>query len=431
MTELEKKALAEKIGSEAATVVEQTAQQLKSEIELKFSSIIEKSKATEEETKAYKALVEAANEKVEAVLKAQGVEIAALKMQGNKSSGVSLEGFFEKQKDAIKSMISQKQGMKTFVLKAGENGGLIVGEKDMSSENPLQIKAADVHNVTGLDSNVISSSVTGAGLLGGNGAMINTITRSTPFILDYLNVGQTTSRFFPWFDETPKEGAFAIVDECQIKPLVEYNFEFKTANYKKAAGRAIFSEEFERDYPQLVSKIKELMQIDLRNDMSSSLMTDLLAFASPYANLPLNGAIDQADDYMAIGAAVAQLQSLYKKPNLLVISPNDQWIMWSNKSTTGEYIIPPFMNAINPVFDRVIVDPSLAPREFLVGDGAAYSAMMLGGVEIKIGYSTGDWEANKFSIIVEQYFYSFGSTANKTGLIKGNFDVIKSLIEKP
>ena len=249
-------------------------------------------------------------------------------------------------------------------------------------------------------------------------------------ILDFVNLGNTNSAALIWFDEQPKEGDFELVAEGGIKPLLQYLFERSTASYKKAAGRVIITEEFERDFPKLLSTIKSLMSIDVRNEMNDIILGDMITNASAYAYNGLDNSVDNADDYAAIGAAVAQLQSLYKVPNVLVLNPADAWRMKLTKGTDGHYIMPPFSwNGQTYEFGTVIVDPRVAIGNFFIGDGNAYNVDLKGEIQVRIGFNSDDFIKNQYTMIVEQYFYNYISEAKKSGFIYANFAVIKADIE--
>lgn len=342
------------------------------------------------------------------IIKLQGDKINDILEKVNKPGIVtSFDEFkteFEKpeNQEALKKIKQNKSGQIAFVLKV----------------------AAE----TTTSSSVTDSVGAGAAQRLGDGP-ISTMQRGTPWILEFVTTGNTTAAALIWYDETQKEGDFAITAEGAIKPLVQYKFTRRSTDYSKAAGRTTITEEFDQDYPRLVSTIKKLMQQDCRLAMNSVVLTDMVANASAYAYNGLDGDIDSPDDYAAIGAAIAQLQALRYQPNVLVLNPADAWRMRLTKGNDGHWIMPPFTwNGQTYEFGKVIVDPDVAVGNFFIGDGSVYTVLMKGDIIIRIGYasSTDDFESNQYTMIVEQYFYNYISTARTAGLIYASFDTIKA-----
>lgn len=290
------------------------------------------------------------------------------------------------------------------------------------------MKDAAVTTRTGGVSNT-SSALTNQ-LIGNENAPIYTIKRGKPFILEFVTVGQTDAPALVWFDEVPRQGDFAVTAEGAIKPLIEYLFNRTSTDYRKAAGRVIITEEYDKDYPRLVSTIMQLMNIDCLNEMNALILTDMITQASPFAFTGLNGAISTPDDYAAIGAVIAQLQSFFYEPNVLVINPVDAWTMKLTKDLQGRYQMSPLMGSDGKTYEFgvVITDPRVAIGYAFVGDGSIYHVDLRGDLIVRMGYSTGDFEANQYTLLVEQYFFNHISTAQKPGFVYFNFATVKAAI---
>ena len=298
-------------------------------------------------------------------------------------------------------------------------------KKDQSGSVAFTMKAAAVTNRASIVQNGAISP-----LLGADTAIVNTIQRGKPFILDFVTVGNTDASVLVWFDEIPRQGDFAVTAEGAIKPLIEYLFQRTTSDYRKAAARVIITEEYDKDYPRLVSTIKQLMNVDCLNDMNALVLTDMIANAAPFAFTGLNGMIYTPDDYAAIAAVIAQLQSFYYTPNVLVINPVDAWVMRLTKDAQGRYQMSPLMgqNGEEYGFGTVITDPRVPIGYAFVGDGSIYNVFLRGDIIVRMGYSTGDFEANQYTLLVEQYFFNYISTARKPGFVYFNFATVKAAI---
>lgn len=341
------------------------------------------------------------------ILKKQGDSITEIlgKINTLPANGSSLEDFkkeFESDatKSALKDIKLRKSGTIAFTIKAAA--------------------------ITTTTSSITDSVSDASAQRLGDGA-ITTMMRGTPWILQFVTTGNTNTAALIWYDEIQKEGDFAITAEGALKPLVQYKFERKSTDYSKAAGYTTITEEFDNDYPRLVSTIRNLMQQDCRLEMNSIVLTDMVTNASAYAYNGLDTSITDPDDYAAIGAAIAQLQSLRYSPNVLVLNPADAWRMRLEKGTDGHWIAPPFTwNGQKYEFGNVIVDPDVAVGNFFIGDGTVYNVLMKGDIIVRIGYVNDDFIKNQYSMVVEQYFYKYISTARKAGLIYASFAAIKT-----
>lgn len=342
----------------------------------------------------------------------QGKKINELLEQiGKANGGISTMEQFKKDFDAKKA-----------------DGSFEKVKQDKAGAVSFVIKAAAVTTRTGAVSN--NASALSNQLVGNDGAEIYEIRRGTPFILDFVTVGNTDAPAIIWFDETQKQGDFAVTPEGTVKPLLEYIWVRQSADYRKAAGRSIITEEFDKDYPRLVSKIQQLMNIDCRNDMNALILTDMIAQASPFTFAGLNGAITAPDDYAAIGAVICQLQNFFYTPNVLVLNPADVWAMRLTKDLQGRYQMSPLNgpDGKSYEFGAIIADPRVPIGTAFVGDGTIYNVDLRGDLIVRMGYSTGDFEANQYTLLVEQYFFNYISQARKPGFVYFNFAAVKALI---
>lgn len=321
---------------------------------------------------------------------------------------------------------SMAQFKKDFDAKIAD-GSFDKVKQDKAGAVSFVIKAAAVTTRTGAVSD--NASDLSNQLVGNDGAQIFEIKRGTPFILDFVTVGNTDAPAIIWFDETQRQGDFAVTAEGAVKPLVEYIWVRQSADYRKAAGRSVITEEFDKDYPRIVSKIKQLMNIDCRNDMNALILTDMITQASPFTFAGLNGDITDPDDYAAIGAVICQLQNFFYTPNVLVINPADAWRMRLTKDLQGRYQMSPLNGKDgNYEFGAIITDPRVTIGSAFVGDGSIYNVDLRGDLIVRMGYSTGDFEANQYTLLVEQYFFNYISQAKKPGFVYFSFDTVKAAI---
>lgn len=344
------------------------------------------------------------------IIKRQGDEIRRLKTNGSIADMTTLEKVLEGYVDNFKDQKRNASGTKVFEITYDKH-----------------TKAAGVTAIS-TGGSVTNGVTTATGLRLGDGPFFE-IKRGTPFILDFVNVGETNQAYLIWWDEQAKQGDFAVTAEGVLKPMVQYEFERKSADYKKVAGYSVLTDEFMNDLPQLVTQIKRLSNIDLFNDINANILSDMIAALPGFTFTGLNSEIYHADDYAAIGAAICQIQSLFFKPNVLVLNPADSWRMTLTKDDVGRYQMPPFsFNGETFEFGKVITDPRVPIGHFLVGDGQTWNVDFKGGVIIRIGYNGTDFVQNQQTVVVEQYYFDYISTNRLGAWVYGNFEVIKGVI---
>lgn len=336
-------------------------------------------------------------------IRKQGAEIDKLKANGIETSEENFLKTLESAKDELKQIQKTRTGMKEFVIKA-----------------PAIHTTATTGSTRAITNSV--SAFTAQRM--GDGPM-NLINRGTPFVLDYVNVGTTNSSVLIWFDELAKEGDFAVTAEGAVKPMVQYRFERKSADYVKAAGYTQITDEFERDFPGLYTTIRRLLVSDCRLKIADLILTNLVSATPTFSYTGLNAKIDNADNFAAIKAAVVGAKTLYFTPNVLFLNPADAAIMSLTKSTTGDLIVYPF----DEMFDAVIEDPRITAGTFLLGDLSNYNVDFYGDIIVKIGYINDDLIRNQFTVVVEQFFFQYISTNKLGGLVKGTFATIKTALE--
>jgi hypothetical protein len=351
---------------------------------------------------------------LKSIIKAQGAKIKALEETPSKGAETkTLQEVLGAHVEDFKNQVKNRQGTMSWEIKEFMENG---------KKNAAVIAVGTGGSVT----NSVSAAT---GLRLGDGPIFE-IKRGTPFILDFVNLGETSQPYLIWWDEQAKQGDFAITSEGTTKPMVQYEFIRKSADYRKEAGFMTLTEEFMNDLPQLVTTIKRLANIDLMNNINAAILTDMIATLPSYTYTALSGKIYHADDYAAIGAAIAQIQSLFFQPNVLVLNPADAWKMKLTKDDVGRYQMPPFSNGLDVPFEfgTVIVDPRIAVGKFLIGDGSTYNVDMKGGVVIRIGYNGTDFVQNQQTVVVEQYFFNYIATNRLGAWVYGTFATIKGII---
>ena len=67
--------------------------------------------------------------------------------------------------------------------------------------------------------------------------------------------------------------------------------------------------------------------------------------------------------------------------------------------------------------------------DVIVGDFKQYNILLRGGLIMKVGYNGTNFAENKFSVVLEQYYFDYISTIRAKALVKGTtFATVKAAI---
>lgn len=253
-------------------------------------------------------------------------------------------------------------------------------------------------------------------------------------------------KYITWLEEGDEEGAFAIVAEGAIKPLVSYDLVRNISTAKKVAGKYIVTEEFAKFYREAYRIIRELIMDKAERDYSALLTTDLLAAAASYVGTALDGQYTAPTDYHAIGAVAAQIQSLNFNPDLLILNPQDMWRIALQQNTQGSFFLP--IPMYNPDGEMIMMGFTVRTSNYVPVGTAILGESGLWKIRdeawtIRMGYGvtvTGsnpvtnvvsDFDNNQFRVIVEKFFHNYIATAHNGSFVEFDFDVVKALLTTP
>lgn len=429
MTPEELAALQLKVGADATAAIQKELAAYEAKVREFATQIVEqKGGITKEQFDAYKVTAEAAVEVVKAIAEKQGTTLAtvAATLTAGGAKVKSIGEILYDDKAELKAIHENKQGVKSYMV--------TINEKGMPIMRPLsdtQTKVGYEATVAGVGvGNVaaITQSLDAATLLRvGNGAMINNQYRNSPWIFELcntINAGYGSTPFVMWFDESPKLGGSTLVPEGAAKPLSQYLYTLKSDTYKKEATIIGMTEEFSLDFAQLEANIMTNGRIDVLNRVNSAILPRIISNATLYnTELSFRGGtgagsyIPLVNDFDAIAAMAAQVDNATfgARANTAVMSTFKKYRMGITKETTGGYINPPdVLNGIS-----FIGNPAMAADAVLVGDLKQYNIQLRGGLIVKVGYNGTDFAENKFSVVMEQYYFDWISTIRKVAIVSG------------
>lgn len=423
MNEQEYKVFETKISEATAKLIKDSVAPLQLMVDA-IESNNKDGRMTEKQIEQFKSIVIEQQTELTQKLAAQGTAIEDLRktIADDKSEGESIVKVIAAKASEIQDVIRKKTGAVVFDI------GYAI---DKTGRLKLVAKDAAAHNTT--NTAVITQDLSAAAILraGSDGDSIETINRAPMWLLDFVSLGNTTASSLTYFEETARIGNFAITSEGSTKPLNQYAFKRRAQGYKKAAGRAKLTEEFNMDFPQLVSQIKDLMRTDCRSQMQAQVLADMISGASSYSNAALVGQIDNADDWAAIAAIAGQLGNGYYTPNVIIMNNNQSIVSAALKDTVGQYVDS--SNLQREIANgglSILKSPAVTFGDVIVADASVVKVLLRGDMQVRIGFGDGDFDANMFSLVVEQYFYSYVPEARKGGIVNATLSTVKASIEK-
>ncbi len=360
------------------------------------------------------------------ILKKQGEEITALKENGGQAK-----------KKTFKSVLDEKMGdiEKIFKAKAGIFELSLKAAAVMTTDNTITGHSS-------LPDDLIESFSEG-----------KFVAKRQPreYVYDLANVTTVAEieQFKTWLEEGDEQGAFAVVAEGGLKPLVSTSLVRNSSEYRKVAGKYVVTEEFAKFRTKAYNIIRRIIEQKMLRDKAAILVTDLLSDAASYVSSALDGMYEFPTDYHAIAAVAAQIEALNFVPDMLILNPQDKWRIGMLQDQEGRFLL-----------SVPAIDPTSAPRimgfqvrtsnrvpvgNFLLGESGLWEIEQE-GITVRIGYGvtvTGgtsngggnvtdvqaDLDHNRFRVIVENYFHNYLASNNQGSFVYANFDAVKTDVE--
>lgn len=374
-------------------------------------------------------------EKLDKVAKDQGTSLAQMqtKLITSGADFKSIGQVLQENVEELKRVYNNGSGQKTFMVQMNHKGEYVMKPFDTTKAAGPHATIANVG--TSGNSASVSQSIDAATLLrlGGNSQIISQY-RNNAWIFDLANVINAgwEMPFAMWHEEQAKQGSSATVAEGGTKPSVQYAYDLKTASYKKEAALIGFTEEFSLDFARLQDDIMNKGRTDVINRINAAVLSNILAAATAYNSATSFGGatIENVNDFDALAAMAAQVDNATfgSLANSALMSTFKKYRMGITKSTTGEYIDRP------SVLDNLgfVGNPAMGADDVVVGDLKAYNIILRGGFLVKVGYNGTDFAENRFSVVMEQYYYDYIAAIRKAAIVKGTtFATVKTAIGKP
>lgn len=389
---------------------------------------------SEEDFKLLKLWTEEGDKGIRSMLKKQGEEITAIKelATASKKELPGLRGAIEKKMEDIKKLYASK---------------------NPNTEIRLDVRAAAVMTLQ----NTIEGDELLPDELIESFSVSNFVEkrqqREYVFDMAYRRTVAKITQFKTWLEEGDIEGAFAIVAEGGLKPLISMTLVRNHTEYKKIAAKYVVTEEFAKFRTDAYTIIQRLIRNKLMRDYQALLTTDLIADAAPYVSSALDDEYADPTDYHAIAAVAAQIEALGFAPDLLIMNPQDSWRIRMAQDSSGAFVLQvPITDAEGqtrilgfavrtsarvPVGSFVLGESGLweiedEPITVRMGYGINVTTAVIGTSGAQgVTAVESDLDHNRFRVIVETYFHNFIASNNQGSFVSATFDAVKALLLAP
>ena len=258
------------------------------------------------------------------------------------------------------------------------------------------------------------------------------------FVEQYLTVGSTDLGNVAYVNESAGEGDATIVAEGGLKPLIDADFNTKFSAAVKVAGRMKASEESLSDYKWLMSAIEGKLKGSHDRARQANVLTKIISSATSFNASLLTGftklALGKSTLYDAIAAVVATIavesQGVFI-PNVAFVNTIDALQMKLQKDSSGNYVLPPFMDASGRMIDGVMViaKPQITAGTYVIGDLKNINLLNVWGYSVRIGWEDDDFSKNLVTMLGESRYHVYITDNDKRGIVTGTFAAVKTAIE--
>lgn len=366
--------------------------------------------------------------------KAQGTTLTelGLKLNNAETGGKSIGQVMEENKEELRKIFNQRSGTKDFMIQMNHKGEFVARPFDPSATKAAGPHASIADVGTNGNTSSIASSINAATILRmGGDAPIQSQYRNTPWVFDLcnlINVGYDTP-FAIWYEEQVKQGASATVLEGGTKPASQYAYTLKSSEYKKEATLLGFTNEFQLDFDRLQSDILGKGRTDLINRINTAVLANITSAATAYNTAASFGTrpLANINDFVILAAMAAQVDdnTFGANANTAIMSTFKKYNIGTTQTSTFEWIDRP------SVLDNLafVGNPAMGADAVMVGDFKQYNILLRGGLIVRVGYNGTDFAENRFSVVMEQFYFDYISALRTKAIVKGaDFATVKTAL---
>lgn len=357
------------------------------------------------------------------ILRDQGVEIENLKKMGGqaKAAEINLLGQLTKMKEDIRKVFNEKHG---FVeINITKDPAVMTTQNTVDYDtNSIPVEAMESFSLGAL-------------------AMKRYGKQFIANLADRITVTDM-EKYTIWDEEGDVEGAFAIVAEGGLKPLLSADIVKNFAQAQKVAGKYIVTEEFEKFFKRAYTIIQRIIRDKMFRDYEALLRTAFAAVDVAYTGTTLDGTFVSPNDYDAIGAVAAQIESLNFIPDTLVLNPQDKWRIRLSKDAEGRYLFPVVtQNGETRIFEfNIVTSTYQTAGTFTLAESGLFK-IEEETMTVRIGYGINvtesggnvtsvqaDFDHNRRRVIVETWFKAYLPTPYIGSAVTATFNTVKAAL---
>lgn len=269
------------------------------------------------------------------------------------------------------------------------------------------------------------------------------VARRTPFLRQLVNVRPVSSAYVAWAEQANRDGGAGNTAEGAAKTQADFDIVEANKKVEKITAFTKVSKEALDDIKFLQSEINtdllSLINLKLDTDLfGGSGTTPVIRGINTYATTfsvaatGLANAIDNANEFDVLRAALWQVENAYFSPNYILLNPIDVAKIDMLKATTNEYLVAPFGGQYMfktfygvPVISNNVVTAG----QFLVGDFTKSNLGIREEVNIQIGYENDDFTKNLVTILAEMRAVHYIKSNHTAAFVKGTFSTAKAALE--
>ena len=373
------------------------------------------------------------------------IEALQKKMQELTGLQEKLEGMQEvetkmqQMKDAIKTL-EQKQGQPQGApvdafereIKSMFESADYKGLKKKSGAVEIEIKEAALMTTTNVMTN---APALGRWIVD---RTIHEAPRERTAIYDRVVKGSVSAPNVAWVNRVNKEGGSAFIAEGTLKPLMDWEYKQETANPKKIAVRTKVSTEMLEDFDFILSEIRRMMTLDLREVIDEKLLTGagnadepkgITTAAGGYTSSALDDSVVMPNEADAIRAAMLQMRTLNFYPDVVFLNPAQKAMMDLTKTSQGNYIKVELDSVLASL--QIIETTRIEEGHFLLIDSSKWQVRPYNTITFRTGWENDDFSKNLVTFICEQRLFDYWNSIDLGAFIYEDFDTVKAAIEKP
>lgn len=330
-----------------------------------------------------------------------------------------LEDFLIENKDELASIVKNKHGVIEFTPKA-------VG--DIGTGSGTNAETPDPNQNTNLSTFNL---------------------RNDNDLLSLCTVTSTSSSNHPYTEMIPKDGDYTFVAEGGTKPQIDFKWQNRYADPKKAAAYEVLSTEVVQDIQRILSSAKEylskkhdLFKVDkiFFGDGTGENPTGATVYGRTFSAGAMATAVTNPNFMDIVNACVTDIYTTQNftdeapyVANVCLINPNDFYIqLVSAKDANGLPLYPQAGLFKSVTIGGITIKPwiKVPSGKIFVGDMKMYNVSNYIPFAITIGWINDQFITNQFTMVGESRFFAYVKELDKQAFLYDDIATIETAIKK-